>query len=400
MKNNPNHKINPLKRVIIRKKKIIKCVNCRNDIPTDDTPIVNCSQCNGDLCNKCGNNHTLRKPNHKIIMIKYILPKNKGDNCDKCGIELKNEDNYKKCENCSVPLCDECGDNHKIVCPNHRIKVVKRRINKNKVINLHCPLCDEKFPVNNNDNVNHYDDCLGQICKECYKTHNNKYPYHKIKVVKYRFINNSEFQDNKNKLLKCINCNQDLDQDINEPIQYCSHCNGNICYQCEKEHIKRKLNHKINLVRYIVLDDNEESEDNDDNEKYVKSDKKINCNKCGISLEGDDNYNGKINACDKCRINLCDNCTINHSKNHPKHTIRVIKRKIYKTINDDDNNKIADKIYKDKYKCNICKKDLFIRNGLKINYCENCKENLCDVCKDMHYANNPGHKILNPSCFI
>lgn len=55
-----------------------------------------------------------------------------------------------------------------------------------------------------------------------------------------------------------------------------------------------------------------------------------------------------------------------------------------------------DKIYKDKNRCYICKKDLYLRNGLKINYCENFKENLCDVCKDMHYANNPGLWIIFP----
>ena len=54
------------------------------------------------------------------------------------------------------------------------------------------------------------------------------------------------------------------------------------------------------------------------------------------------------------------------------------------------------KIFEDKDKCIKCRKIIIFRNGKKINYCENCKGNLCDVCNDLHYADNPGHTVVYP----
>ena len=125
---------------------------------------------------------------------------------------------------------------------------------------------------------------------------------------------------------------------------------------------------------------------------------KLKCTKCGILLEDEDNYNGKINYCEKCQINLCDDCIINHRKNHPNHNIRIIKRNILKSndnniLNKNDYLKIFDK-------CISCKKRINIRNNIKINYCNNCKGNLCDNCKDLHYSNSPGHIILYPKVIL
>ena len=321
----------------------------------------------------------MKKPNHKINLIKYVLPKIMQDEkCNECGKDIKKLETYKNCDDCNTPLCDDCENKHKVKNPNHKIRVVKRKYNKKDVIESYCALCNKNIPINNNDNINYCDDCGGNICKDCNKNHNKKYPIHKIKIVKYIYVND-DFIDEKNEkyLLKCANCKKDLKNKINQPIQFCTQCNGNICYECEKEHIKRKLNHKLYLTKYII-----------------NKEKKYNCNQCGISLEGDDNYNGKINSCDKCLINLCDNCTINHKKNHPNHNIKVIKRKIYKETYLNDSDVISDNLFKDKNKCMNCKKYIYLRNGQKINYCVNCKENLCDVCKDLHYANNPGHKVI------
>jgi hypothetical protein len=41
----------------------------------ENEPIQHCSNCKGDLCNNCVNNHSFAKPNHKVSTIEYVLPK-------------------------------------------------------------------------------------------------------------------------------------------------------------------------------------------------------------------------------------------------------------------------------------------------------------------------------------
>ena len=139
---------------------------------------------------------------------------------------------------------------------------------------------------------------------------------------------------------------------------------------------------KLTLVKYVIS-------------PQIIKEVKIECKKCGKHLNDEDNYIGKINYCQKCQNNLCDDCTLNHKKNHPNHNIRIIKRKFLKIndININDNDEYLNK-------CITCKKLISLRNNKKINYCENCKGNLCDVCKDLHYAQKPGHVLLYPKVIL
>ena len=237
--------------------------------------------------------------------------------------------------------------------------------------------------VKNNDYIYYCKECQGSFCNECNNNHNNRYLNHNINKVKYIFIDDEN--EIKNNILKCIRCKKYLNERLEYPIQYCGHCKGNICDKCNNLHYKENLNHKLSLVKYII------------SKKYIEE-IELKCTKCGKVLKEEDNYNGKINYCEKCQTNLCDDCIIIHRKNHPNHNIRVIKRNILKS----NNNNILDKndYLKIFDKCIYCKKNITLRNNIKINYCNNCKGNLCDNCKDLHYSNNPGHIILYPKVIL
>ena len=338
---------------------------CRNDIPNldDDTPIINCSKCNGDLCNKCADNHKLRKPNHKITLIKYVLPKiNKKDNCNICGTDIKNLNKCKNCDDCNLLLCDECGNNHQLKCPNHKIRVIKRKVPKKRVNDSNCLICDKNIPIDK-DNINYCINCEGNICDDCNKGHNDKYPSHISKTVKTIKIN-PEKESKDSLLLKCKRCTKNLDE--NKPITYCYTCSGNLCDECGNEHYKNKLNHVLSLIKYIKPKDDS------------------NCNGCGNDLK--DNY---IN-CDECNIPLCDKCGDNHKEKNPNHKLRVVKRKVPIKKEEEDKEDIKDEEYP-KLNCAVCDKNIPVKNNNYINYCNDCDGNLCNNCNNEHNNKYPDH---------
>ena len=102
-----------------------KCATCGTKL-NNNTPLFNCNKCKGDLCNKCGNNHAKTNPNHKLTLVKYDVPEKPETStdeipkCNQCGTDLKNE--YKKCDNCDIPLCKNCGSKHEKRNPNHKLK--------------------------------------------------------------------------------------------------------------------------------------------------------------------------------------------------------------------------------------------------------------------------------------
>ena len=65
--------------------------------------------------------------NHKLSLVKYVSPNafNNEEICEQCGIDLTNLDNYKSCDKCSTPLCNECGEKHKSRNPNYKYLKIK-----------------------------------------------------------------------------------------------------------------------------------------------------------------------------------------------------------------------------------------------------------------------------------
>ena len=393
-----SHKIIPLDIVSKNTLPHSNCSFCGKNISNneDNSIIYNCLQCNGDLCYKCGNEHFNKKPSHKIHLKKYIFQKldNNKENYCHCGKDLNSLESYQICENCNIYYCNDCSNNHKITYSNHNFRIINKandiinNFNQTQPILVNCLACHNNMEILNNDEVNYCFNCKGILCNKCEANHNARYLNHNKKIIKINFINDIEEGNINNKyIVKCALCHKDLNDEIDQPIKYCNQCYGNICNQCENEHSKVMKNHNISLKKYIRA-------------KRTVNISKLNCNKCGRHLEDEhnDNYNGKINHCNKCKINLCDDCIINHRKNHPSHTIRIIKRKIISSKVEDISNNNNGFLGMDK--CTSCSKNITLRNNLKLNYCQNCKGILCDICKDLHFSRNPGHIILYPKTIL
>ena len=276
-----------------------QCKLC-NDNLDSNKPVQHCSTCNGDLCDKCGDNHNRTKPNHKSFLIEYLKPYNVDKICNKCGTDLK--DDYKNCDKCNIPLCNDCGDEHKQRYPNHKLKINRKKpIEKEEeeIIGspeeypkINCAVCDKNIPAKNNSNINYCNDCDGNLCNNCDNNHNNKYPSHrknKVKVIKMKP------EEENTPVLKCDQCNDTLDD--KKPIEHCPQCKEDLCDKCGDNHSRKKPNHKPFLI------------------EYLKPINDLNCNECGTELG--DNYKN----CDKCNIPLCDKCVDDHKEKNPNHKI-------------------------------------------------------------------------------
>ena len=325
-KNNPQHDLNPIRAIFIENMpnfddsiQKLKCGNCRKNISDNDN-IYYCDECQIDLCNHCGNNHNNNNENeHDLLLTKRILiddnNKNKDNiKCIQCGTDLGNNDNsYKKCDKCKIDLCNACGDNHAEKYPNHNFlcTLLKDNYDNNlndynnkeienilKTPNDKCINCNKKIPLKTNDILNYCNDCNGNLCDNCNKNHNLDYPKHS--KVPSKVIILDKYLDNYNELpiYKCIACDKKLKSDLNEPFINCDKCNGNICNDCNKTHLQEFPSHKLQLKKYIVIDDNE-----DKKHLYESLPISFDCRSCfePIQIEPETNY------CNECKGNLCNN---------------------------------------------------------------------------------------------
>ena len=73
-----------------------------------------------------------------------------------------------------------------------------------------------------------------------------------------------------------------------------------------------------------------------------------------------------------------------HQKEFPKHNI----------ISPESKN-IEDNFNAQHPKCVQCKKNLKLKDNNLTNYCDKCKGNLCDVCKNTHNSKYPKHIPVN-----
>ena len=480
-KDNPQHDLNPVRIIFIENTTDIndiipkiKCNNCRKHI-SDSENIYYCDECQIDLCNNCGNNHNNDNENHDLILTKRILidDNNKRSiKCRQCGKDLGNDDNaYKKCDKCKIDLCYACGENHIEKFQNHNIlySLYKNNYNKNiddynykelenklRTPNDKCSNCNKKINLKNNDLINFCNNCKGNLCDNCNKTHNKKYPEH-VKVTP-RVIILDKYMDSddysKLPIYKCISCDKNLKVNLNNPYIQCDKCHGNICDDCNINHIQEFPTHKLELNKYIIPDENEDI-------KYLYDNLPINfeciscydqiplspetdyCNECkgnlcsncvklhsknkknhkpkilnSILIEKakdnifkapnvicgscnknlDKNINEFINNCPKCKKTLCNDCTSKHTTEYPNHNIHLNKYIFYDIKEEDANNdnkgkpNLLKSIPNDK--CSICEKNIRPGNNNQITHCNKCKGSLCDSCEKNHSSLFPGHDYI------
>ena len=477
-KNNPQHDLNPIRILFIENTTYIndsiqklKCNNCRKYI-NDFDKIYYCDECQIDLCNICGNSHNSDNSGHDLIITKRILidDNSKGSiKCRQCGKDLGNDDNtYKKCDKCKIDLCEACGENHIEKFSNHNIlyTLCKNNYDKNisdcnykdfenklKTPNDKCNNCNKKINAKNNDIINFCNNCNGNLCDNCNNIHSKNYPDH-IKTTP-RVILLDKYMDLKDyskwPIYKCIACDKNLKVNLNNPYIKCDKCNGNICDDCNTNHLQEFPTHKLELNKYIIPDENEDIKYLYDNipinleciscydqiplkqetdyclecqgslcknclKLHSKNKKNHNprilnsiliektkdnifnppniiCNSCNKNL--DKKINEYIHNCPKCKQNLCDDCFSNHSIEYPNHNTNLNKYIFYDIKEEDENNIIKNKLNILKLipydKCSICDKNARPGNNNLITHCNKCKGSLCNSCEINHSSLFPGH---------
>ena len=102
--------------------------------------------------------------------------------------------------------------------------------------------------------------CNGNLCDNCNNIHSKNYPDH-IKVTP-RVILLDKYIDledhSKWTIYKSIACDKHLKAHLNDPYIKCDKCHGNICDDCNTNHLKEFPTHKLKLNKYIIYDENED----------------------------------------------------------------------------------------------------------------------------------------------
>ena len=384
LKKNDNHKTIQINQKFIKKENELPqdlpntyCILCKNDI--SDSIIFNCSQCNGDLCDDCGKEHLINKTKHNITMIKYVLKENVyQSNCAQCGKNLNNYNNYKNCENCRIQFCIKCGDYHKQKYKYHIIATIKNdntnnsdKVKNKSIINeIYCSQCDQNLSSINNNSIKYCLKCNINLCEDCSRTHNKKYPKHIISITKYNTkSNNSNDDENISSYSNCHSCQKNLFSIEDSIINHCFNCKVNFCVKCSKNHIKNNNNHDLNLFEVKLLNKDEKYEENSI------------CDNCGDNLQKDKTFY----QCENCEIDLCHKCLYAHYKSKPNHNFIFAKYEISKeeVINNHDNSY--------NIKCDICKKIIDINSN---NFCESCQYVMCNDCVNLHKMKYPEHYLI------
>ena len=380
-KNNDNHKTIQINKKLVRKNNELSqgiqntnCILCKNDI--NDSIIFNCFECKGDLCDDCGKEHYINKSKHNITMIKYLLKeKIYQSNCAQCGKNLKNIINYKNCENCRIQFCIKCGDYHKQKYKYHNITIVKNNNsiisdkvkNKSFINEIYCSQCAQNL---SNVRMKYCLKCNINLCDDCSRAHNKKYPKHVVSITKYNSKSkNSNNDENISSFENCHSCQKNLFSIEDSIINHCFDCKVNFCVKCSKNHIKNNINHDLNLVEVKLLNKDEKYEENSI------------CDNCGDNLKKDKTFY----QCENCDIDLCHKCLYIHYKSKPNHNFIFAKYEINEKefVNNKDNN--------DNIKCDICEIVTNINNN---SFCENCQYIICKECVNLHKRKYPEHYLI------
>ena len=420
---------------------INKCGECNEKIQAKS--ILNGNNCNNILCNRCAISHIKNKPEHEIVLTKYIFEDDDGILCNLCGknLPVKN-DSYEiyNCDNCKLKMCGQCNQQHLNNNPYHLTKKkyikVKKYITKDnllKNIDDKCKNCNKQILLKNNDIINYCKNCKGNLCDNCNNNHNKDYPNHKKTTLNTVLLNKNLDNLNKLPIYRCIACDNKLNGDLNEPFVNCDKCHGNICDDCNKNHIKEFPTHKLKLIKYIIKGDKDKGNDNENEDvndildlpdnkneienynkpriklrnkkinvkedidlnaldksndenikaykmppnKYMNAPRDINCISCNSKIND-------FNNCFPCYGYLCSSCNNENQRENKFELIEPEKNSSFNTSN---------------VNCISCNEFLLKDISKPINYCSVCNGNVCPNCSKNHLSQNPSHSLL-PSKFI
>ena len=369
------------------------CISCKEKMPIF-SEIYYCEDCNGNLCKNCSKFHNKNKQNHLPTLLNLILIEKENENlynppkimCDLCkkNLNKKINDCLHKCQKCKIILCDDCSLKHNKETPDHNLVYDRyifyeindeNNLDKNKDISIEkCSNCINNIRIENNKTIAHCNKCKGSLCESCEQNHNSLFPGHDLIIKKYKINLNPKINEKDSDIIidKCLLCFNDIDDLKKGNTIYCLECPGNLCHKCENEHNKKYPEHNPRELNSIIID----------NEVIKK-----NCNECG----------NKINAniffkCNNCNTILCSKCGNSHIKFKNNHQITIIKN-IF-----DGKKTNLNKTKKEI--CLNCNKVLYLKNDDVINYCSNCKKNLCENCHSNHKEEYTNHIIVKPRVYL
>ena len=109
--------------------------------------IVNCIECDGNLCDDCCERHDKNNSQHDLNPIKIIFIENATDfnnnipklKCNNCGKNINDMENIYYCDECQIDLCNNCGNQHNNENLEHDLILIKRiLIDDNNKENVKC----------------------------------------------------------------------------------------------------------------------------------------------------------------------------------------------------------------------------------------------------------------------
>ena len=420
---------------------IIKCFLCQKKIKfRDNNYITHCNKCKGNLCNKCENIHSKKKPLHKFISLNTMFINDTSNienyyKCLRCSKDLTNNLFLYNCPQCNGNLCNNCGNEHHKDNPKHKLFILKADLPNFDTNNLNCYICGR-------DSYNYCDKCKSSFCDKCIENHKQKYPYHKIIIKERNKLNklSEEIQNNEmgnnDKSQNCVLCGKKIKAEEKKDLSYCDNCEGILCKNCFIRHKDYYPNH---LVMDSKLKENVKKKKMDLN-KDIKIEIKY-CHQCKRKL------NNNIQYCFRCNEYYCDKCGKSHNFKFPKHKLTIeqpiknseVTENLYeKPTNEKE--EIISNLSKEE-SVNIAEnsidenKNILNSNNVPINYendedininqriknsernnnihinipkcelcgkyknnqknCEICNINLCQNCYDIHLKQFPSHDINN-----
>ena len=382
------------------------CKICNNLLPLreEECILVNCTDCDGNLCDECGDKHEKDFPQHDLNPIRVLFIENIIDindsipkiKCGKCKKNISDNEDIYYCDECGIDLCSTCGDNHNNENPDHDLLLTKRiLINYNKG-DINCRQCG--INISKNDNAfRKCDKCKIDLCDACGDKHIEKHPNHNILYTllrdNYKPNKNNNYNKDNDILLnnKELNKKNDLENQNIDNVQYTKLPHDINCMSC---------NSKINNFKdcmpcygYLCPSCNNSKQDNRENKfQIIKPEKtsfdpsRVNCIICNEYLLKD--INRPINHCIICKGNLCSKCSTEHLNIKPSHNLQKTKFILTEIILFDE------QITHNKNTCLECKKNLDNKNSKFILFCNQCRNNICLDCAEKHNLEYPEHIII------
>jgi len=136
----------------------------------------------------------------------------------------------------------------------HQIIIIKKifegeKINSFKNKKEICLNCNKTLYLKNNDVINYCNICKKNLCENCHNNHKKENLNHII-VNPIVYLSKDSF--NKLPIYKCIACDKKIHGDINMTFINCDKCHGNICEECNNNHLQEFPTHNLKLIKYFI----------------------------------------------------------------------------------------------------------------------------------------------------